>query len=272
MMKNIVIIRLGRLGDITLTSPTVKNLRFLYPDSRIVFVTREQFRPLIGILPGADDALTFPDKGSYFDLVNLSARIDEEAPDLIVDLHKNFRSFHLANQTKAPYKVVYKKRRRERRAAVSEKKFSNSVPQTTDLYNIVITMLKGEIVCRRPDLYVSPQYLFKDKPVREGVALMPGASSPVKMWPTERFAELAERLIGDYNVPINIFLGPGEEELGTYFNHLTPEKITIHQSLPFPKIAESLSGMRLTVTNDSGLMHVSSAVKTPTAALFGPTH
>jgi len=88
-MKTIAVIRLGRLGDVTLTGPTIKNLRFLYPDASIVFVTREMYRPLAKMLPGVDDVIAFPDDGNYFDLVELSSRIDEFNPDLMVDLHKN---------------------------------------------------------------------------------------------------------------------------------------------------------------------------------------
>ena len=101
-MDTIVVIRLGRLGDITLTGPTVKNLRFLYPESKILFVTRKSYEHLAQSLPGVDGILTFPNEGTYFDLVKLSGRIDEAEPGLIVDLHKNFRSFHLAKLSRAP--------------------------------------------------------------------------------------------------------------------------------------------------------------------------
>ena len=132
-MDTIAVIRLGRLGDVTLTSPTIKNLRMLYPESQILFVTREMYKSLAEILPGVNRVLPFPDEGRYFDLVRLCSEIDEFEPKLIVDLHKNFRSFHLATLTKSPYRVVYHKRRKERLAAVHEKKFVSPVPHTIDL-------------------------------------------------------------------------------------------------------------------------------------------
>ncbi|RME26659.1 MAG: HAD-IIIA family hydrolase, partial [Candidatus Zixiibacteriota bacterium] len=41
---------------------------------------------------------------------------------------------------------------------------------------------------------------------------------------------------------------------------------------PIPALARLLSRCRVTLTNDSGMAHLSSAVGTPTLALFGPTH
>jgi heptosyltransferase II len=271
-MKSVVVIRLGRLGDVTLTAPTMKNLRFLYPEADILLVTRRNYETLGGMIPGVSRVLTFPENGSYFDLMRLSGEIDQFHPDLIVDLHKNFRSFHLATLTRAPYKVVYHKRRKERQAAVSTKTFVSPVPHTTDLYNQTVKELKGEILARRPDLLLPSALTDGNGGIREGVAIVPGASSPVKAWPAERFAALAERIIYDFKCPVHIFLGDGEESLSAAFKAVPQDKISFHHNLPIDQVAAKLAHVRLTLTNDSGLMHVSSAVGTPTAAFFGPTH
>lgn len=271
-MNTIAVIRLGRLGDVTLTGPTIKNLRFLYPDANIVFVTREMYRPLANMLPGVDNVIGFPDDGNYFDLVELSSRIDEFNPDLMVDLHKNFRSFHLSALTKAPYKVVYHKRRRERQAAVNQKKFVSPVPHTVDLYNGVIDELKGIRLAHLPDLELPEEVLGQKGFRRDGVAIVPGASASVKAWPPERFAEVAERIVYDFKFPVRILLGKAETDLKSYFQNLPEDLVSFHVDRSLPEVAALLSTSRLTLTNDSGLMHVSSAIGTPTAALFGPTH
>ena len=271
-MNKIMIIRLGRLGDVTLTGPTIKNLRFLYPAARILFITRQTYKPLVENLFGVDGVLTFPDDGSYLDLVRLSSELDDFQPDLVVDLHKNFRSFHLANLSKAPYKVVYKKRRKERQDAVNSKKFRDSIPQTVDLYNLVIDQLKGERFARRPDIILPENILLGPNSHRSGVGLCPSAGSPVKEWPIDRFAELAERIVYDFRQEVHIFLGAKEKILEKSFEHLPEEMIRIHRGKPIPEVASLLSKTLVNITNDSGLMHISSAVGTPTVALFGPTH
>lgn len=270
-MKTIAIIRLGRLGDVTLTSPAIKNLRFQFPGAKILLITRRAYTDIALQLPGLDHVLTFPDNGSYLDLLKLSGEIDQHHPDLIVDLHKNFRSFHLAALSKAPYKVVYHKRRRQRQAAVNDKTFVDPIPHTTDLYNQTVADLQGEIISRRPDLLI-PDLPGGSSQPREGVVIVPGASSPVKAWPAARFAQVAERIIYDFSLPVTVLLGPGDDHLAAAFSSLPANRLSIHNNLPISEIVARLFSARLTITNDSGLMHISSAVGTPTVALFGPTH
>jgi ADP-heptose:LPS heptosyltransferase len=269
-MNTIAVIRLGRLGDVALTGPTVKNLHFRYPGSKVLFITRARYAPLAAALPGVDRVLTFPDNGNYLDLVRLSSAIEECRPDLVVDLHKNFRSFHLATLTKAPYRVVYRKRRKERLAAVDDKKFVSPIPHTCDLYNGVVGQLNGTVLARRPDLMLTEAVL--QRMLRDGVAIVPGASFPVKAWPANRFAQLAERIISDFQLTVRVFLGEDEGDLQHAFAHLPRGNLEIHHNRPLAELTGELSRQQLTISNDSGLMHVSSAVGTPTAALFGPTH
>ena len=35
-MNTMIVIRLGRIGDVTLTSPAIKNLRFAFPEAEIL--------------------------------------------------------------------------------------------------------------------------------------------------------------------------------------------------------------------------------------------
>ncbi|MEZ5359019.1 MAG: HAD-IIIA family hydrolase [Candidatus Zixiibacteriota bacterium] len=271
-MKTILIIRLGRLGDVLLTGPTIKNLRFLFPTAQIVYVTREAYKPIAENLFGVNRVLTFPDEGSYLDLVRLSSELDDFQPELVVDLHKNFRSFHLANLSKAPYKVVYKKRRRERQAAVNDKEFKNYIPHTTDLYNLVIDQLKGERLARRPDIVLPDSILIGPEADRDGISLAPGAGSPVKAWPLENYAAIAERVIYDFRKDVHVFVGDREREFESKFAHLPQELLHMHHNLPVMDVAAEMSKTLLSLTNDSGLMHMSAAVGTPTIAIFGPTH
>ncbi|MFH1701397.1 MAG: D-glycero-beta-D-manno-heptose 1,7-bisphosphate 7-phosphatase [Candidatus Zixiibacteriota bacterium] len=271
-MRNIFIIRLGRLGDVTLTGPTIKNLRFLYPDSKISYITREPYQSLCHSLFGVDEVLTFPNEGSYLDLVKLSIKLDDFQPDLVVDLHKNFRSFHLANLCKARYKVVYKKRRKERQAAVNEKIFVSPIPHTIDQYNLVIDKLKGERIARRPDIFIPYDKLSDCNFRREGVAIAPGAGSSVKCWPIENFVSVIEKLIGDFNFPISLFLSSSDDAIADKISHFPADRVSIFWDEPLDRIGEILSQYRLSLTNDSGLMHISSAAGTPTLGLFGPTH
>ena len=104
------------------------------------------------------------------------------------------------------------------------------------------------------------------------MVIHPGAGSPAKCWPLERFVELARRLAP--SPPGVVFVvGPAEvdwwggdrigRELGSHFPLLIAP--------PLERLAGLLAEAAVFVGNDSGPSHLAAAVGPPTIALFGPT-
>jgi heptosyltransferase-2 len=102
------------------------------------------------------------------------------------------------------------------------------------------------------------------------VALCPGAVGAGKAWPPEHYAALAKALTQD-GAAVWILGGPPEtaiareiaESAGAHARDLTGGDLR--------EAILALAAADLAVTNDSGLMHVSAALGTPTIAIFGPT-
>ncbi|MDI6732383.1 MAG: lipopolysaccharide heptosyltransferase II [Planctomycetota bacterium] len=106
------------------------------------------------------------------------------------------------------------------------------------------------------------------------IGLNPGATyGTAKCWLPERYAQLARELINKKKVWIILFGSPSEEKL----NSSIAAQIARYQVLNFSgktsitQMAALLSVCKVLVTNDTGTMHVSAAVKTPVVSLFGPT-
>src|SRR5690606_9242043 len=102
-------------------------------------------------------------------------------------------------------------------------------------------------------------------------------SSDLKVWPGERFAELARRLTAaDGILPdarIVVFGGPGEELLAKpALDGLPPERtLNLVGRLDLLTIAAAMQRSSLYIGNDSGLMHLAAASRVPTLGLFGPS-
>ena len=112
---------------------------------------------------------------------------------------------------------------------------------------------------------------------RPVLALGPTANWGGKIWPGERFAELAQRLTAkDGILPdarIVVFGGPGEEALAAAtVQALPPERsLDFTGRLDLLTIAAALQRSSLYIGNDSGLMHLAAAAGVPTLGLFGPS-
>lgn len=112
---------------------------------------------------------------------------------------------------------------------------------------------------------------------RPVLALGPTANWGGKIWPGERFAELALRLTAEDGIlpgaRIAVFGGPGEEALAAPTLQRLPADRTLDLvgRLDLLTIAAALARSSLYIGNDSGLMHLAAATGVPTVGLFGPS-
>ncbi len=105
------------------------------------------------------------------------------------------------------------------------------------------------------------------------VGLNPGAAfGPAKQWRIERYADLADRLIGALHADVLIFGSSAERPLAERIAHAmrhTPVVLAGQTSLR--ELMAMLAQCRLVITNDSGPMHLAAALGLPVVAIFGST-
>jgi heptosyltransferase-1 len=105
----------------------------------------------------------------------------------------------------------------------------------------------------------------------QGYAILnPGAGWGAKMWPAERYGQVAKELAKDGLCSL-VNYGPGEEELA--------EAVEAASEGAARKIFCSISELialtrraRLLIGGDTGPMHLAAALKIPVVAIFGPTN
>ena len=102
------------------------------------------------------------------------------------------------------------------------------------------------------------------------VVLNPGGGWASKLWPPERFGQLARELVGFGFWPL-VSYGPGEEALADRV--VAASSGAARRSFPTTLLdfVEIARRARLVVAADTGPLHLACAVGTPVVALFGPT-
>jgi len=270
-MKKILIIRFGAIGDVILTSAAAINLKLSFPDSEIFYLTRRRTSGLIPLFPGVDEVLEFPQDASFRDLYRMGEYLDNLRFDIIVDLHGNLRSKYLMYHVTAPVKVQYDKRRWERIIAVYRKNINPNPPHTIDLYNSAIKKCGGKIYANRSSLRIDhTEEIFNNN--APTIAFAPGASFDVKKWPSERFIELIRDVYNQLNANIILLLTNKDKEFLSLESKLSSERLKMYIDTELAALAEIIASADLTISNDSAMAHLSSAVGTPVFAIFGPTH
>jgi lipopolysaccharide heptosyltransferase II len=128
-----------------------------------------------------------------------------------------------------------------------------------------------------PELKVPPQELESWRKqrgladdARPIIAVAPGAVGTGKAWPAGHYAELARALTKD-GASVWVVGGPNETPLAAQIAATGGDHVRDLTSNDLRNAIFALAAADVSVTNDSGLMHVSAALGTPTVAIFGPT-
>jgi lipopolysaccharide heptosyltransferase II len=126
---------------------------------------------------------------------------------------------------------------------------------------------------RRPDVAAKILEEWPEIKTRQWIILQPGARWLNKRWPVEYFAELVRSLAARYTAMSFAVLGGAEDAaLGRAIAQAEPARcLDLTGKLSLPEMVEWIRLSDLMVTNDTGPMHVASALGKRVVALFGPT-
>ena len=103
-------------------------------------------------------------------------------------------------------------------------------------------------------------------------AICPGAGyGSAKRWPLERYAGLGDRLSRERRWQVVALGGPGERPLGASLAGRIGGLIDLTGRTSLREAMAVISCCRAVVSNDSGLLHVATALGVESVGIFGPT-
>lgn len=105
------------------------------------------------------------------------------------------------------------------------------------------------------------------------VGLTPSAGNKVKEWPPERFAQVAEYLVGAYDAEIIVFGATADKlEVEAMFSHIS-NATNIHNALEtfsVEQLKAIISKLHLFISADTGPLYIAEAFGVPTIDIVGP--
>lgn len=280
--QKILIIRLSSIGDIVLASPLIRLVRQRFPQAKIDMLVSTEFEELVSANPNLTQVILFDRKTGLKGLWRLCKKIRKRRYDLIIDIHKKLRSFIICKTSGARQTVAYNKHSFQRFLLVKFKinRFVE-IPYVANLYlkSVERFGIKDDggglefHITTSKDIGILE--LLRQKGVSKAyplIGLAPGAHWNTKRWIKERFIELANLLIQRKNATIVIFGGRDDVVLSNEIANLLLNKpLIVAGKVSLMETAALLKRCDVLVTNDTGVMHIAAAVKTPVVAIFGPT-
>lgn len=262
-VRRILVAHYLLLGDTLLLAPLLAKLARLYPDAERFVLARPAVAPLFSAQPYGFRALPYDPRDS-----RSVRRILAAGPfDLAVVLGDN-RYAWLARAAGARWIVGFAGDRPAwKNWMIDAAQPHPAAPAAWA--DMAAGLLPGAPPPPfRPGDWPAPAAGAPAAPATPYAVLHVGASTPLKLWPAERWRALAEHLRGRGIAPV---WSAGRDE-AALVEEIDPARRDPRHcgTLSLPELWHLLAGARLLVCPDTGVAHLGKLVGVPTLALFGP--
>lgn len=255
-IKNILFITSTRLGDAVISTGILNALIQAYPTAEFTIACGSVAAGVFDRMPQRKQTIIM--EKQHYDLhwLKLWQQCVLHSWDLVVDLRGSAIGYALWAKKRM---IIRGGRVKERRIEYLAKAFNLQPPPLP-------VMWTGE-----EDIVLAKRYLPDDA----YIALAPTANWAGKVWPIDRFIDLAQRILVSFpQSKFAIFYGPGQQEYEMAKPILNTDLplIDVGGGYTLPQVAAMFSRCKGFVGNDSGLMHLAAACQIPVLGLFGPSH
>jgi heptosyltransferase-2 len=282
LYKRILIVRTDKIGDVVLSTPVIKVLRDEYPDAYIAMMVSPYAKDIVEGNPYLDDVIIYDKNGkhkSWRRSIKFVGSLKKKRFDLALILHPTNRAHLVTFFAGIPRRIGYDSKCGF--LLTDRIKHAKQFGERHELeYNLDLVRYLG-IEPREKNLFI-PFKTESEKHIDQlletaGInksekilAIHPGASCPSKIWPQERFAQVADRLIKKYGFKAFVLGGPKDLSLAqNLVEHMRTPAINLAGKTSISQLASILRRCELFISNDSGPMHIAVAAGTPVIAIFG---
>ena len=296
VVRNILVIKLNRLGDVLLSTPVLSNLKHYYPDARLDVLLYAGTEAMLAANPEVNNIFkidrTLKKRGPSAQIRgerSLFQQIKATYHDLIVNLSDHWRAAIYCRLLKPRYSIGFTHERRNRllwggchtmlanrsnRQAFSQHEVLNNLgilaPLGFPKVSTKVTMSYGQAdVDRFNQLRV--EHRLKDY-----VVIQPTAHWAFKTWPARGFSRVIDYL-STRDETVVLTSGQDGNELATIDEILAGADpgvkiVNLAGQLTITQLAVLIERAKLFIGLDSAPMHMAAALGTPSVALFGPTN
>lgn len=289
--RNILVRATNWVGDAVMSVPALQKLREQYPDARISILARPWVASLYAREPFCDDLIPYEAPRGWRRVREkwaLAAALKRKDFDCAILFQNAFEAAALVSAAGIPTRIGY---RRDVRAWLLTHPIPVPKPGETPRHQRFYYL---ELLRRAGLIKAYPL----DEPIRlstaasaahEGtcrfrkagfagpvIGISPGAAyGGAKRWFPERFAEAAVQLAAERRAGIAIFGSPEEASIGEAVRAAVEAAgqfcVNFAGKTSLREFIDLAAACEVFLTNDSGPMHIASALGVPTVAIFGAT-
>ena len=271
-----------RLGNMILLTPLLGALRRTFPDCHIALLVSAKFADLLTHENGINEQIRFSRRGLIAHPLRMGCLwrcLREGKFDLAIDA-RHMQAFSLTSAlltyaTGAPLRLGYDRGFASHFLNLCVPLLTTETHETEILLNL-LRFLIGKVPSVPMQVFLSEEdrrfagTFLARKGVTRGrkiVGLHLGGRRD-KRWPVERYAALADALKRDFGADVMVFGGPDEAALIPHFQRAVRSSPVIVDAMPIGCFGALVEHCHCFISGDTGPMHLSVALGTPTISLF----
>jgi ADP-heptose:LPS heptosyltransferase len=285
-IREVLVLRLDRIGDVIMSLPALSDLRAALPHARIRLALGRWSADVARTAP-VDEVLVWsaPWVGrakegatSFGDLVRRARALRTDKLDLAIDLQGDVRAALLLRLTGARRRVGY--------ANTGGGWLLTDVVPLDETVSWVeqnrraVAAVVGPVSAAPRELLTAEERGFGRRLVtdlglasrRPLVAVHPGGGRAVKQWDLGRWAEVAQRLQREFQATILLTGSEADAPMAQALSRALPFRpVDLTGRLNLRETLALVAELDLFLSPDTGTMHGACAVGTPSVSVFGPS-
>jgi len=292
-IQRILVMKFLHIGDVLLITPTLRVLRESFPQAELVVLVNQGTEEILQGNPLIDEVIVYRRRRGCGPLErfkiekDLLKMIRNHHFDLTVDLTGGDRPALLGFFSGARFRVgphpegkgMWGKKWLYTRADVKRNHSQHMVEQNLDIVRqigIHPSVLNLDFFLSNEEEKFAWDFFEANGVQKEDfkIHIHPTSRWLFKCWRDDYFADLINRLVGDYRAQVIVTCSPDPKELAKVKKIIDGVQVKILKligRITLRQLASISKASDLFIGVDSAPMHLAAAVGTPTVALFGPT-
>ena len=282
--ETVCIVMLSAIGDAVHVLPVANALKRAWPDVRITWIIQPVPKLLVEGHPAVDELLVYNRRrgmGAWAGFAELGRRFIGRRFDLALALQVYFKAGLITGMLPAKTKLGFDTARaRDANWLFTNERIPAHPPQHVQAQYLEFVRHLGidpepvEWCIHITDSEREAQVRFFDELDRPSCAVVVGTTRPDKNWNAQGYARLLEELEVRHGLQPVLVGGPSpdEREMADRIVSLTGAHPVDALGDDLRRLVYILDGSVLTISPDTGPLHISRALDTPVVGLYGRTN
>lgn len=283
-IDRLLVVKTSSIGDVLHALPVVEAIKNARPQMTLDWIVRARCADVLRGNPSIDHLYVIENRPSVSQLFALRRTLRAARYQLALDIQGLALSGILTWLSHAPVRVGWNRNREMNGLFLTDAIVDGKPPAPRHEIDLLWGFAETFGIPARRGEYAPQSYLAADNRTwaREKLASLPGAkialnvgaSRAYKRWPTERWTALARDLTAAGTGIVFVGDARDAKTVAEIKASLTNEKnvADVSGQTDLRQLAAILEACDMTISGDSGPMHLSVAVGTPVIALFGATN